>query len=81
MRRNVETMDAKLESRIQRLEEEMHGKVHKMVMEILNLNLIPANTDRRKEKNHVAWGKLFILYILNMVSAIRETRTINKAHD
>lgn len=60
--RKTETKEAKLEDRIQRIEEELQNKVHKMFEQVYQSNAIPA---RRKsgEWDPVIWGKI-ITYCL-----------------
>lgn len=60
--RKTETKEAKLEDRIQRIEEELQNKVHKMFEQVYQSNVIPA---RRKsgEWDPVSWGKI-ITYCL-----------------
>ena len=57
--RKAEVIEAKLETRLQRSEDEMLAKVQKLVSEILQAKLAPVNT-KREGRNRVSLGELLI---------------------
>ena len=58
--RKAETIEAKFEDRIQRIESEMKNTVQKMVEEQLQSNMISKTTESG-ERNRVISGKLFLI--------------------
>ena len=56
--RKAEAIEAKLEIRIQRIEDEMKNTVQKTVEEYLQSNKIPSTTKSR-DRDRVVLGKLF----------------------
>ena len=52
--RRAEVMEAKLEKRIERIEEEMQGKVHSILMEMLQTE---RNPTKRSSRNFANMGK------------------------
>ena len=55
--RRSEAIEAKLENRIQRIEEELQIKTHKMFQQIYQPNEIPAKITKSKERDPTIWGK------------------------
>ena len=58
--RKAEALEAKIEKRIQRIEDEIKTKVQIMFEESLQSNMITA-TAKRRDRNRVVLGKLLLI--------------------